>query len=101
VTERRAEKTPDRVATEADRKKKEQELTERLARHGLDRALLVRQLPDVAGADFEHEEPDECRKSSPEPRSGRARAPRTPWNAQSPRRYHERPERVLSRRYAP
>jgi len=30
VTERRAEEAPDRVAAEADRKKQEQELTERL-----------------------------------------------------------------------
>jgi hypothetical protein len=70
VTERRAKKAPDRVPAEADGEKKEQELTERLARHGPDRALLIRQLPGVAYSDLEREEPDDAVNQPPSHEAG-------------------------------
>ena len=65
MTERRAEKAPDRVAAEADRKKQEQELTERLVRDRLERALLVGQLPGIADGDLEREQPDNAVDQAP------------------------------------
>jgi hypothetical protein len=70
VTERCAKEAPDRVAAEADRKKQEQQLTERLARHRPDRALLVSQLPGVADGDLEREKPDDAVNQAPRHEAG-------------------------------
>ena len=70
VTERCADEAPDRIAAEADRKEKEQELTERLARHRPDRALLVGQLPGVADGDLEREQPDDAVDQTPRYEAG-------------------------------
>ena len=59
MADRGAHEPPERVAAEADRDEREQDLAERLVRDRLQRPLLVRQLAAVAERELQGENPDD------------------------------------------
>ncbi len=54
-----ADEPPERVAGETDRDERQEQLAEGLVRNGVQRALLVRELPPVPDRELEREDPDD------------------------------------------
>ena len=83
VAERGADEPPERVAAEADRDEREEQLAERLMRDRVQRALLVRQLAAVTECDLEREDADDRVDRGRGRRSRLARATRRPSTGRS------------------